>query len=83
MKDRISTVREKIRKSEARLREEEEYLKALRARQRQLEDEEIISTIRGMMEKGRDVRDVLSYVQSVQAIDAPEKEKEKEDMEHA
>ena len=83
MKDRISTVREKIRKSEARLREEEEYLKALRARQRQLEDEEIISTIRGMMEKGRDVRDVLSYVQSVQAIDAPEKEKGKEDMEHA
>lgn len=65
MNKKLSKVREDIKKAEARLREDEEYLKTLRARQRQLEDEEIVSQIRAMQEKGSDVLDVLKAVQGM------------------
>ena len=65
MNKKITKIREDIRKAEARLREDEEYLKTLRARQRQLEDEEIVSQIRAMQEKGSDVLDVLRTVQAM------------------
>jgi len=60
---KIQKVREDIRKAEARLKEDEEYLKTLRARQRQLEDDEIIAQIRSMQAKGGDIMDTLRKVQ--------------------
>lgn len=65
MNKKITKIRDDIRKAEARLREDEEYLKTLRARQRQLEDEEIVNQIRAMQEKGSDVLDVLKTVQAM------------------
>ena len=66
MNKKLERVREDIRKAEARLREDEEYLKTLRARQRQLEDDEIIAQIRSMQKKGGDVLEVLRTVQDLQ-----------------
>lgn len=63
MNRKITKVREEIRKAEARAREAEEYVKTLRAKERQLEDEEIVARIRGMQEKGADIMDVLQEVQ--------------------
>lgn len=63
MNRKITKVREDIRKAEARAREAEEYVKTLRAKERQLEDEEIVARIRGMQEKGADIMDVLQEVQ--------------------
>jgi hypothetical protein len=61
---KIAKVREDIRKAEARAREAEEYVKTLRAKERQLEDEEIITRIRAMQGKGTDIMDVLRDVQN-------------------
>jgi hypothetical protein len=61
---KIAKVREDIRKAEARAREAEEYVKTLRAKERQLEDEEIIARIRAMQGKGTDIMDVLRDVQN-------------------
>ena len=66
MNKKLSKVREDIKKAEARLREEEEYLKTLRAKQRQIEDDEIVAQIRAMQEKGSDVLDVLRAVKDLQ-----------------
>ena len=66
MNKKLSKVREDIKKAEARLREEEEYLKTLRAKQRQIEDDEIVAQIRAMQEKGSDVLDVLRTVKDLQ-----------------
>lgn len=65
MNKKIQKVREDIRKAEARLKEDEEYLKTLRARQRQLEDDEIIAQIRSMQAKGGDIMDTLRKVQEM------------------
>lgn len=62
MSKKIEKVREDIRKAEARVREADEYLKTLRAKERQLEDEEIVAQIRSMQEKGADILDVLRIV---------------------
>lgn len=62
MSKKIEKVREDIRKAEARVREADEYLKTLRAKERQLEDEEIVAQIRSMQEKGADILDVLRVV---------------------
>ncbi len=62
MNRKLVKVREDIRKAEARLKEAQEYLKTLRARERQLEDAEIIARIRGMQTKGDDIMDVLRVV---------------------
>lgn len=64
MNRKIAKVREDIRKAEARAREAEEYVKTLRAKERQLEDEEIIARIRAMQGKGTDIMDVLRDVQN-------------------
>lgn len=65
MNKKLERVREDIRKAEAKLREDEEYLKTLRARERQLEDDEIIAQIRSMQKKGSDVLEVLRTVQDM------------------
>lgn len=82
MNKKIQKVREDIRKAEARLKEDEEYLKTLRARQRQLEDDEIIAQIRSMQAKGGDIMDTLRKVQEMKAGYAPATTNEREDLEH-
>ncbi len=59
---KIMKVREDIRKAEAKAREVDEYIKTLRAKERQLEDDAIIAEIRAMQEKGGDVLDVLHRI---------------------
>ena len=65
MSRKLEKVRTDIRKAEAKLREAEEYLKTLQAKERQLEDEEIGARIRAMQEKGSDVLDLLETIQSL------------------
>ena len=78
MNKKLERVREDIRKAEARLREDEEYLKTLRARQRQLEDDEIIAQIRSMQKKGGDVLEVLHTVQDLQKENDAARSQERE-----
>lgn len=64
MKDKFQVINEKIRKAEARLREDEEYVKTLHAEKRQMEDEEIIKAVRKTMAKGGDVQRALQILQN-------------------
>lgn len=65
MNKKIDKVREDIRKTQARIRELEEYLKTLQIQERQLCDEEIAKTIREMAGKG-DVMETLRRIQQAQ-----------------
>ena len=65
MNKKIEKTRIDIRRMEAKLREDKEYLGTLRQKLRQLEDEEIIDKIRGMQEEGQDVLDVLKTFQQL------------------
>lgn len=65
MSKKIEKVREDIRKTQARIRELEEYLKTLQMQERQLCDEEIAKTIRDMAGKG-DVLETLRKLQQAQ-----------------
>ena len=78
MNKKLTKVREDIRKAEARLREDEEYLKTLRIKQRQIEDDEIVAQIRTMQEKGSDVLDVLRTVQDMKKKNAAAEHYERE-----
>ena len=82
MNKKIQKIREDIRKAEACLKEDEEYLKTLRARLRQLEDDEIIAQIRSMQGKGSDIMETLRKVQEMKAGIAPATTIEREDLEH-
>ena len=55
MNPKIEKVRDEIRRTEAKVREAEEYLKALRIRERQLCDEELIKVMRSMAGRDGDV----------------------------
>lgn len=65
MNKKIVKVREDIKKTQARIRELEEYLKTLQELERQLCDEEIAKTIREMAGKG-DVMEMLRRITVVQ-----------------
>lgn len=65
MNKKIVKVREDIKKTQARIRELEEYLKTLQELERQLCDEEIAKTIREMAGKG-DVMETLRRITEVQ-----------------
>lgn len=82
MNKKIVKVREDIRKAEDRLREDEETLKALREKQRQLENKEIIAQIRSMQEKGGDIMETLRMVRQMQGAAAPMTTKKEEEIEH-
>lgn len=69
MNKKIEKVREDIRKTQARIREQEEYLKTLQMQERQLCDEEITKAIRGMAGKG-DVMEMLRRLQQAQQEEA-------------
>ncbi len=82
MKDKLDNISEKIRKAEARVREDEEYLKALRSRQRQLEDEELISAIRSKVGKDGNIKEALQMLQKMHSIPSSEKIEKTEDLRH-
>lgn len=63
MNKRIQKVREDIRLTENRIREMNEYLKTLRAKEKQLCDDEILKTMRDMAGKGGDVMALLQQLQ--------------------
>ena len=62
---KIEKVREDIKKTEARIRELQEYLKTLQIQERQLCDEEIAKAVREMAGKG-DVLETLKKIQQKQ-----------------
>ena len=55
MNPKIEKVRDEIRRTEAKVREAEEYLKTLRIREKQLCDEELIKVMRSMAGRDGDV----------------------------
>ena len=63
--NKIERVREDIRKTEAKLRELEEYLKTLQMKERQLCDEEVARTLREMTGKNGDVLETLRRMQDI------------------
>ena len=82
MKDKLISIREKIRKTEARQRKAEQELKALRSLEKKLEDAEILATIRNSLGKDGDVREALRIFQETQnnAIEKKAEEKEGEEL---
>lgn len=63
MNKRIVKVREDIRLTEKKIREMNEYLKTLKAKEKQLCDDEILKTMREMAGKGGDVMELLKQLQ--------------------
>lgn len=63
MNKRIVKVREDIRLTEKKIRELNEYLKTLKAKEKQLCDDEILKTMREMAGKGGDVMELLKQLQ--------------------
>lgn len=59
MNKKIQKVREDIRLTENKIREMNEYLKTLKAKEKQLCDDEILKTMRDMAGKGGDVMALL------------------------
>ena len=82
MKDKLDNISEKIRKAEARVREDEEYLKTLGSRQRQLEDEELISAICSKVGKDGNIKEALQMLQKMHSIPSSEKIEKTEDLRH-
>lgn len=82
MSKKIDKVREDIRKAQQKLKEDEEYLKTLKARERQLEDEEIISQIRSIQGKGTDVLEVLRQVTKMKKTNEFVRQEESEVIAH-
>ena len=82
MKDKLISIREKIRKTEARQRKAEQELKALRSLEKKLEDAEILATIRNSIGKDGDVREALRIFQETQnnAIEKKAEEMEGEEL---
>lgn len=81
MNKKIEKVREDIRKTKARIRELEEYLKTLQAQERQLCDEEITRAIRDMAGKG-DVMETLRRLQQAQHEVYAGEDSGREEMKH-
>lgn len=63
MNKRIVKVREDIRLTEKKICEMNEYLKTLKAKEKQLCDDEILKTMREMAGKGGDVMELLRQLQ--------------------
>lgn len=81
MNKKIEKVREDIRKTKARIREQEEYLKTLQMQERQLCDEEITKAIRGMAGKG-DVLEMLRRLQDGQQGGFSDSDDDRGEMEY-
>lgn len=82
MNKKIEKVREDIRKTKARIRDLEEYLKTLQMQERQLCDEELAKTIRAMAGKS-DVLETLRRIEEARHMVYAENAAEgKEEMSH-
>ena len=79
MNKKIEKTRQEIRRTEARLREYQEYLKTMQQKLRQQEDEEIIAQVRQMAEEGQDVINVLDTVRQLKEEMAKEEPVYEED----
>ena len=73
MKDKLTSIRDKIQKNEAKLRELEAELKTLRQRERQLEDDEILAAVRRMVGEDGDYREALRLVNQSNDMGADKK----------
>ena len=69
MNPRIEKVRDDIKRTEAKIRELDEYLKTLRIREKQLCDEELIKVMRSMAGRDGDVIAMLDAFVSSQESD--------------
>ena len=65
--NKIERVREDIKKTEAKIREMEDYLKTLQLKERQLCDEEVAKALREMAGKNGDVLETLRRIQQAQS----------------
>ena len=81
-KDKLTSIREKIRKTEARQRKAEQELKVLRGLEKKTEDDEILATIRNAVGKDGDVREALRIFQETQSASSAKEAEEKEVEEH-
>ena len=81
MNRKIEKIREDIKKTQARIRELEEYLKTLQMQEHQLCDEEIAKTIRDMAGKG-DVMETLRRLRQAQSEVYAGAESGREEREH-
>lgn len=70
MNKRIEKVREDIRLTEDKIREMNEYLKTLKAKEKRLCDDEILKTMRDMAGKGGDVMELLSRIQGTKKTES-------------
>ena len=64
MNVKLKRVNEEIEKIEARISEWQEQLKALKQQRKQLEDQEIIKSIRSMQMSGTDMLTLLDGIQN-------------------
>ena len=71
MNKRIEKVRDDIRLTENKIREMNEYLKTLKAKEKRLCDDEILKTMRDMAGKGGDVMALLSRIQGAEKQNDP------------
>ena len=81
MKDNLTSIRDNIHKKEASVRKIEAELKTLRQRERQIEDEEILATVRRMVGEDGDYREALRLVNQSNDM-ATAKKKEAEEHEN-
>ena len=81
MNPRIEKVRDDIKRTEAKIREAEEYLKTLRIREKQLCDEELIKVMRSMAGRDGDVIAMLDAFVSAQESEEAFASREKSDAE--
>ena len=85
MNRKLSRILDEIQKTEERIAEWQEHLKELNIRKKQLEDAEIIKSIRSMRLNSRELLEVLDKIQNGTAVfPYPAEESdtaEKEDME--
>jgi predicted RNase H-like nuclease (RuvC/YqgF family) len=65
---KLKRIVEEINKTEQKIAQWQEYLKQLRQQRKQLEDQEIIKTIRSMQLSGTEMLDMLDGIQNGSVI---------------
>lgn len=82
MNPKIEKVRDDIKRTEAKIRELDEYLKTLRIREKQLCDEELIKVMRSMAGRDGDVIAILDAFVNAQSTEDAIALKDKSDTEN-
>ena len=78
MKDKLTSIKEKIKKCEARQREIDAELKSLRQQKRQIEDENILSMVRELAGENEDFLEALRLVNQSNDMEAAKKKEAEE-----